>query len=229
MTPEQVDRYLQRIGYVGPRQPGPETLAALQRAHMLTVPFEALDIARGAPLVLDVERTFEKVVDRRRGGWCFELNGLFAELLRELGFRVTLLGARIVDEEGVETPDEAHLLLRVDLDPPMVADVGFGESSIEPLPLPESGELENGGLLLRFDGEPRRLSDFAGPCARLQTSPESPFVRNRICSLATPEGRITLSDRRFIETRDGERVERELDEPEYERVLAERFGIVLAG
>src|SRR5439155_12169680 len=88
-----VDAYLERIGYAGPREPGFETLAALHRAHMLSVPFENLDIHLGRRLVLDREANFEKIVVRHRGGWCYELNGLFALLLERLGFRVTLLGA----------------------------------------------------------------------------------------------------------------------------------------
>ena len=100
-----VDAYLERIGYAGPLEPSVDTLAALQRAHMLTVPFENLDIGRGRRLVLDREPIFDKIVNRRRGGWCFELNQLFAGLLGELGFAVTLLGSKVIDPEGGESED----------------------------------------------------------------------------------------------------------------------------
>src|SRR5438046_8483502 len=114
------------MGYAGPREPGFETLAALHRAHMLSVPFENLDIHLGRRLVLDREANFEKIVVRRRGGWCYELNGLFGLLLEELGFAVTLLGSRVDDSHGAGS-DLAHLLLRVDIEQPWICDVGFGE------------------------------------------------------------------------------------------------------
>ena len=85
--------YLDRIGYSGPTEPTAETLVALHRAHMLAVPFENLDIHLGRRNVLDPEHVFDKVVRRRRGGWCFELNGLFALLLETLGYTVTRYAA----------------------------------------------------------------------------------------------------------------------------------------
>ena len=126
--------YLARIGYDGPLEPSPETLAGLQRAHLLSVPFENLDIHLGRRLVLDRSANFDKIVRRRRGGWCYELNGLFSWLLEELGFRVTLLGSRVEGAAGAGQ-DLAHLLLLVDLDRPYIADVGFGESSLDPIAL----------------------------------------------------------------------------------------------
>src|SRR6476620_10955856 len=103
--------YLDRIRYAGPTEPTAETLAALHRAHMLAVPFENLDIHLGVRNVLDPDHVFDKVVRRRRGGWCFELNVLFALLLEHLGYRVTRCAAAVVlSEPG--TPDFAHLTLR---------------------------------------------------------------------------------------------------------------------
>ncbi len=135
-----VRAYLRRIAYAGPLEPTLETLRALHYAHLLAVPFENLDIHLGVPIELDEERFFDKIVTRRRGGFCYELNGLFAALLRELGFQVTLLSARVPKEENVAGPEFDHLTLRVDLDTPWLADVGFGESFIEPLPLLANAE-----------------------------------------------------------------------------------------
>ena len=223
-----VDAYLRRIRYEGPRQPSLETLAGLQRAHMLAVPFENLDIHLGRTLVLDRQRNFEKVVSDHRGGWCFELNGLFAWLLERLGFDVKLLGGRVIGEQ--ESEPDVHLLLRVELDATWVADVGFGESSLEPIPLADvaSGRIRNGDLEVVFENRPRCLEEFAPACRRLQTSPDSHFTRERVCTLALPDGRVTLSEMRLIETHDGERQERELSgEEEWRQVLAERFGVLL--
>jgi len=225
-----VDAYLERIGYTGSREPTFETLSALHRAHMLSVPFENLDIHLGRRLVLDHEANFEKIVTRRRGGWCYELNGLFGLLLERLGFPVTMLGARVV---GERVGDElGHLMLRVDLDRPWLADVGFGESSLVPIPLGDESEqvVEVDGLRREFTLVPRRLEEFEAMCEFSQTSPDMLFTQRRLCTLATADGRITLSDLRLIE-RVGDRVtERDLDgEDEWRSVLRERFGVVLDG
>ena len=223
-----VDAYLDRIGYRGSREPTFETLTELHRAHMLSVPFENLDIHLGRRLVLDREANFEKIVIRRRGGWCYELNGLFGLLLERLGFPVTMLGARVVGERVGE--ELGHLMLRVDLDCPWLADVGFGESSLAPIPLGDESEqvVEVDGLRREFTLVPRRLEEFEAMCEFSQTSPDMLFTQRRLCTLATADGRITLSDLRLIE-RVGDRVaERELEgEDEWRSVLRERFGVVL--
>ena len=245
--------YLNRIGYHGPLTPTAETLRALHRAHLLAVPFENLDIHLGRPIVMDEARFFDKIVRRRRGGFCYELNGLFAALLRELGFGVTLLSARVAAGDGGFGPEFDHLVLLVQLEERWLADVGFGESFRDPLRLDEAGEqrqewgvyqmthdgvewrmLEKNGEGQMVDGyqftlQPRRLADFAEMCRYQQTSPESHFTQKRICSLAAPEGRVSLSDMRLIITANGERQERELSgSAEYAAKLREYFGIELS-
>ena len=247
-----VAAYLQRIHYRGPCAPTAETLRALHLAHHLAVPFENLDIHLGQPIILDEARFYDKIVRRRRGGFCYELNGLFAALLRELGFDVTLLSARVTTGDGDFSPEFDHLVLLVQLEERWLADVGFGESFREPLRLDEPGEqrqpmgtyrlahdgadwtmLETNRAGERVDGyrltlRPRQLADFAGMCHYQQTSPDSHFTQKRICSLATPEGRVSLSDMRLIITANGERSERELSSPaEYAAALREHFGIEL--
>jgi N-hydroxyarylamine O-acetyltransferase len=225
-----VERYLARIGYEGPLDASPETLAELQRAHMTAVPFENLDISLGRPLVLDREANYRKIVERRRGGWCYELNGLFSWLLEELGFEVTLLGSRVAGPGGA-SPDLAHLILRVDLDVPYIADVGFGESSLRPLLLADvaGGAIENeNDLRVLFTLEPRRLEDFEEMSRWQQTSPDSGFVRRRKITLARPDGRITIRDLTLTERRGAEESVRELSgDDEWRSVLAERFGVSL--
>jgi N-hydroxyarylamine O-acetyltransferase len=247
-----VAAYLRRIRYKGPTEPSGPVLRDLQRAHLIAVPFENLDISSGREIKLDVARFEHKIVHERRGGFCYELNGAFAELLRALGFRVTLLSARVPRADGSESPEFDHLALRVDLEEPWLADVGFGDSFLEPLHLQPGLEQRQGERVFRivdagggrlevqrsehgsawkpeysFSLQPRQLGEFAGMCRFHQSSPESHFTRKRVCSLATPEGRITLSDRKLIVTRNGRREERELTEAEYEETLRERFGIVL--
>jgi len=249
-----VGAYLRRIGYDGPTVPAIDTLRALHGAHLLAVPFENLDIHLGRPIVLDEARLFAKIVGERRGGFCYELNGLFAALLRALGFRVTLHSARVYDGDGRYGQEFDHLVLVVSLEERWLADVGFGDSFRLPLRLDERGDqvqdghayriadqgdhltmLEHGedGAVLdgyAFTLQPRRLEEFAGMCHYHQTSPESSFTQKRICSRATPEGRVSLSDNRLIITERGERREVALgSQEEYAATLREHFGIELDG
>ena len=244
--------YLDRIQYAGPTEANAETLRALHRAHLVAVPFENLDISLGRKITVDEAAILNKVVVLRRGGFCYELNGAFAALLRALGFQVTLLSARVARANGDEGPEFDHLTLRVDLKEPWLADVGFGESFLEPLRL-EAGKDQRdptGTYRLLAQGErlrlekslpdgswkpqysfslkPRRLEEFAGMCRYHQTSPDSSFTQNRICSRATPDGRITLSEMKLITTSKGEREERRLSsEEEWNSILRKRFGILL--
>ncbi len=248
-----VEKYLERIGYRGARDPSAETLRALQRAHLLAVPFENLSIHLGEPIVLAEDALSEKVIERRRGGFCYELNGLFAALLRELGFRVEMLSAGVFGGEEFG-PDFDHMTLAVTLNERWLADVGFGDSFDEPLLLDDEGEQWRGGLAYRitqeadsrrvlsrrsrdgawqpqyrFSMEPRLFADYEEMCRFHQTSPRSHFTRNRVCTLLMPTGRVTLSEMRLISTAaDGARDERELSTPEeYRSALREHFGMSL--
>lgn len=244
-----IDAYLHRIGYSGPRNPSTETLHALHRAHMLNVPFENLDIHLGRIIVLDEMKLFEKIVRQRRGGFCYELNGLFAALLRQLRFQVTLLSARVF-HGGNPGAEFDHMALLVQLEERWLADVGFGDSFIEPLRLDDPGEQYQRGTGYRiqrqgniwkvmerrpdaewtatyqFDLQPRQLEDYSGMCHWHQNSAESHFTQKRICSLATPDGRVTLSDLKLIVSGDCSRREEMLsNENDYFAALKAYFGI----
>jgi N-hydroxyarylamine O-acetyltransferase len=245
------DAYLQRINYNGLTNVNAKTLRALQLAHLQSVPFENLSIHAGQPIVLNDESLFEKIVDRRRGGFCYELNGLFAALLRSLGFNVTMLSARVFNSEAELGPDFDHMTLLVNLDQRWLVDVGFGDSFREPLLLDERDQQLQGERAYRIDsaGDDLKLfqrtlggdwqaqyqftlqgynyPDFAEMCHFHQTSPQSHFTRKRVCTIATPQGRLTLSDMRFITTlAGGERNERVItNDKEYSSLLKEHFGI----
>jgi N-hydroxyarylamine O-acetyltransferase len=250
--PISVQRYLERIRHDGPADPTLRTLRALHRAHLLAVPFENLDIHRGRRIVLDSGALFRKIVEERRGGFCYELNGLFASLLEALGFRVTLLSARVRDAEEGFSPEFDHLTLRIDLDEPWLADVGFGEGFREPLRLAERGVQTQGSGEYRLSAErgqwayssrtesgeweveylftlqPRRYEEFAAMCDYHQTSPQSPFTRKRFCTLPTAVGRVTLRDDRLILTRNGTREELPISgEAEFNAMLRRYFAIQL--
>jgi N-hydroxyarylamine O-acetyltransferase len=244
-----IDAYLDRIDYHGTIEPTERTLRELQLAHLLTVPFENLSIHAGEPIVLDDHSLFDKIVRRRRGGFCYELNGLFAALLRALRFKVEMLSAGVANDEGDFGPDFDHMVLTVTLEDRWLVDVGFGDSFRHPLLLDYEGEqsedndayriAHNSHLILsqrRGDGEwkdqyrftlqPHTYPDYAGMCHYHQTSPQSHFTRARVCTRATPDGRITLSELRLITTRNGEREEQLLGgDEEYKTALREYFGI----
>lgn len=217
---------------------------------MFSVPFENLDIGLGQAIVCDERRFLNKIVNQRRGGFCYELNGAFAALLRGLGFAVTLLSCRVARADGGEGPDFDHMALLVNLKEAWLADVGFGDSFVEPLRMEVGLEQRQFGRAFRlaqsggrfvyeanldgtwkrqysFARQACRLSEFAGRCHYHQTSPDSHFTGNSICSLATPEGRITLTGERWIETRRGVREERTVEAEERNDILRDRFGIQL--
>jgi N-hydroxyarylamine O-acetyltransferase len=132
-----LDAYCQRVGWTGPRAPTLDVLSGLCLTHTSSIPFENLDILLGQPIKLDLPSVADKIVSRRRGGYCFEQNSLFQSVLSSLGFRVTPLGARVRlgVAPDVQTP-RTHMLLRVDLDNgSYIADVGFGFTPTGPLRL----------------------------------------------------------------------------------------------
>lgn len=179
-------------------------------------------------------------------------NSAFAALLRALGFQVTLLSARVARADGGDSPEFDHLALRVDVEQSWLADVGFGDSFLEPLLLQPAIEQKQepgvfriidtrGSLALerrqpdlswkpeyRFTMTPRLLQDFTAMCHFHQTSPDSHFTQKRICSVAVPNGRITLADSKLITTKNGTRQERLVASGDERRAVLERyFGIVL--
>jgi N-hydroxyarylamine O-acetyltransferase len=250
MDESHVDAYLARIGLARPPRADVEALRDLQRAHLATVPFENLAIHLGEPIELRERALLEKVVDRRRGGFCYELNGAFAALLTALGYRVTMLSARVFDGDEASHPFD-HLALRVDVGEPWLVDVGFGAFSHHPLRLDAREEQRDPGGVFRviertgpegyrdldvvMDGTPQyrldqrpcELADFVPTCWWHQTSPRSHFTRSLICSLLTESGRISLTGVRLVRTVHGEREEQVLEGAEVLRAYRTHFGITL--
>jgi N-hydroxyarylamine O-acetyltransferase len=250
--------YLNRIQYPGDLTPDAKTLAGLQQAHLLTVPFENLDIGLLRPIKLDEASLWEKIIVQKRGGFCYELNGLFAWLLKQIGFDVTYLNARVFDGHGNPGIEFDHLALLAQApgeSERWLVDVGFGDSFIRPLHLAEPTEQAQGLRAYRieqtpagyvtwqrnyagrwerqyiFDLSPHDFpADYEAACLYHQTSPDSPFTRQSIISRATPEGRVSLEAGRLILTEHGQRTEHPLaDEAAYKTLLKQYFGITLAG
>ncbi len=250
-----IESYLERIDYHGPIAATRAALAALQRAHMLTVPFENLDIVPlHQPIYLDEQSLWDKIVAHRRGGFCYELNGIFAWLLKQIGFQITYLNARVFGGNGGLGPDFDHLALLVRSKQQAgtwLADVGFGDSFVEPLDFAEhehtegsrAYRLENnsGGFITwqqNYDGQWKRMyffdltphrfpSEYEAACVYQQRSPETSFTRRSVVSRLTENGRITLERDKFIRTENGKRQETEFSKEQWPALLQEHFGIML--
>lgn len=233
LSEAQVNAYLDRIGIERPDQPDADYLRRLHSRHLHTVPFENLSIHLGEDISLETGALFEKIVTRRRGGYCFEVNGAFAALLRSLGYRVSLVAARVHGGPSGFGP-LSHLALRVDIDEPWLVDVGFGRNPEFPVRLDERGEqndvrgvfriettdqgdldvYRDGSVLYRIEQRPRELDDFKVAHWYLRTWPGSHFVRSPFATLFTDEGTITLAGRRLITTEGTTRLEEELESDE---------------
>lgn len=242
--------YLERIGVDWAVSPDAESLKLLQRQHLLNVPFENLDIHWDRPIILDTERFYRKVVTDRRGGFCYQLNGLFSELLREIGFRTRLVSAKVFNgtDFGREFDHAAVIVTIGELE--YLTDVGFGEFSAEPLRIvPDIEQHDREGIFSLHRAEPgslvaakkrdgqwvpeykfsllgRDLSEFAEMCDFQQYSPESHFTKGKLCSQLTEGGRKTLTDAKYIVTTGGERKETAVgSKGEFYRLLETEFGI----
>ncbi|NNF64327.1 MAG: arylamine N-acetyltransferase [Acidimicrobiia bacterium] len=246
-------RYLQRIGHPLDVPLLPESLASLMDHHLRLVPFENLDIHLGVPISLDLRDMYGKIVARRRGGFCYELNGLFAWLLSEIGFEVDMLAARVVGSGGTLGIEYDHMVLLVHLEDDWLVDVGFGDShrtplrlgtdEVQPDPVGQFRVIEShaGPRLERrkgdgdwigqfvFTTQPQVLSAYMPACRWQQTSPDSHFTQQRVATIALPDnGRLTYSGTRRIETTAHGRTEVELESEEaWWSGLAEELGISL--
>lgn len=248
----KAEKYLERIGLSLPAYFVPDSafLRELQFAHCTHVPYENLDIIRGIPLSLDEADLYKKVVEQGKGGFCFELNGLFACLLRQLGYKVTEYAARYLRGES-ELPMRRHRVLRVEAaDGVWCCDVGIGEVCPRyPLRLVEGVEQPQFDECYRFDKdaflgwvlmdlhkgewrqfysfteEPQLPQDYDALCLYCEKSPKSPFIHSEMFSLKTPTGRITLDGNVYKEFVDGEVRVKELSEAEMPAAYA-KFGLV---
>jgi N-hydroxyarylamine O-acetyltransferase len=248
--------YLARIGFEGELSLSVETLHALQLAHMRTVPFENLDISLGRKIQLDMESLWDKIIVRKRGGFCYELNGLFAWLLKEIGFEVTYLNARDYHEEdntfGIDF-DHLTLMIRAKNDSTRwLADVGWGDSFIHPLDIDNVNWQEQGLRAYRlepfnngyqlwqknYSGKTDRQYyfdvaahsfpfEYEAACIYHQTSPNSIFTKNRIISRATEDGRVSLDNDELIITKHGQQTRSSIREDERADLLKEYFGVIL--
>ena len=214
-------RYFDRIGYRGHARPTVSTLASLLRRHVCAVPFENIDVQLGQWLTTDMEDAFEKIVDRGRGGWCYEQNGLFGWALAEIGFDVTRVAGAVRRDERGDAALNNHLCLLVRepgaRSPVYLADVGFGGSMTAPIELAESEQIQppyriglrsfkeqcwrlseesaDGASNYEFETKPADESALAAKCGQLQSDPQSGFVQNLVVQKRFPGAHVCLRGR----------------------------------
>ena len=235
-----IQKYLQRIGINSNNQVDLQYLTQLQQQHLLHIPFENLDIHLGKKIALDFDAIFEKVIVQRRGGFCYELNGLFYLLLKKLGYTVKRISARVKGSSGEIGQEYDHMAIIVSVnDQEWLVDVGFGKFSFQPLKLilDEKQEDGRGAYLIqqynetyyavntRAENEAWQLgylftmghqavSGFEEMCHYHQTSEMSNFTRRRLCTIPTQDGRITLTDTKLKIEKDGVVTEEEVNSEE---------------
>jgi N-hydroxyarylamine O-acetyltransferase len=246
-----IPTYLDRIAYSDSLEPNLSTLQSLQRQHLYHIPFENLDIHWGHRIKLDPEQIYDKVILRKRGGFCYELNGMFYELLTRLGFSVKRVNAMVMGDEGSWSADYAHMTLIVNLGGnDYLVEVGFGRFSSQALRfepgLAQQNQLglfkiepflEDRWVVLHWDGEdwkPEfaftdqacRYADFQNQCNYHQDHPDSHFRKKKLITKLTPSGRITLTSHE-LKIHEGDQLSEWTieDEGDFNTKLKEHFDI----
>lgn len=244
--------YLSRLGFKRMPPVALKSLQQLQRAHLLRIPFENLDIHRKVRIELDSSKIFAKVMSNNRGGFCYELNGIFYELLKHIGFQVKRISAQVYSEENGYSPEYDHMSLLVQIDGQYyLSDVGYGEFAFAPLALrfnelqkdergifivnefrdgylrvcklDEKGE-EKTEYIFKPDAQP--FDAFTGMCNHQQDDPNSHFWQKKLISRATKNGRITISGP-LLKIRKGKKIkEKDLENEEaFDKALWKYFKI----
>ena len=213
-----IGSYLARVGLAKRPDPNLSGLMALHRAHLRAIPYENLDVQLGRPVTIALEPIFKKLVTNRRGGWCYEMNGLLGWALGELGFQVTRATGAVVRQLIGEAAHGNHLVLKVEMDEGLyLADVGFGDGPLDPIAVRPGAFRANGfefslsqvesdwwrlhnhpaggAPSFDFNFAPADESLLERQCQRLQTAPESPFVQNAVCQRHTADGLLVLRGR----------------------------------
>lgn len=243
-----LDAYFARIGYRGPTEPVFETLDGVMRAHVAAIPFENIDVQLRRPVSNELPVIFDKLVTRRRGGWCYEQNGLLGWALQALGFDVMRLAGGVMRAAMGDVVVGNHLALIVQLEERWLVDAGFGGSLASPIRFAEGGrnEAPYDVSLARIDdgwwrfeeilsGNPFSFDFRDGPAEQalldrqqqfLQTDEASPFVLNLVAQRRVGDTHITLRGRTFsLETADG--IDKRLieDAAELVALFKDRFGL----
>lgn len=244
------ENYLKRFKASPTQEHFLQNLAELQSLHMQHIPFENLDVIRRTPIYLNLDSIYKKIVNQHRGGYCYEINGLFQWLLSQLGFDAKLISATVQKPDGSWSKADTHAAILVSLDTLYLVDAGFGDSTISPIPLGGERATDHSGtyrveqvdevyfdliretedaekILYRFSTTEKQLADFHEGCVFNQVSPESPFTHQDLVTRATSDGRITLSGSQLVRSKNGQKEKSELSAAEKKNILKKEFGIDL--
>ena len=249
-----VDKYLKRIGYSGTISLSGETLSGLQKAHLAAIPYENLDILKGIPLSVDPRIVYKKVIENHRGGFCFELNGIFSELLESIGFKVTSYLSRFLFNRPDDLPIPTHRVLKVECDDGIfIADVGTFVDLPRIALRYTKGVVQNDGfqtylydedtllghVLYQLDREtdsrkkfysfmecPFFHEDFAIPSFYTEKHPESRFAKQRMVSLKTEKEYIALYGDTLIRIKNGVTTKQIIEDNDFENILRSTFKII---
>ncbi len=240
--------YLQRIEFSGTPKPDLDTLRQIHHQHLLTIPYENLDVQLSRPLDFDIERIFDKLVHRRRGGWCYEMNGLMGWALQQIGFDVTRMSGAVMRASQGDQQLGNHLVLEVNLEQPYLADVGLGDGVREPIPI-NPGSYRQGYLQHRlelmddgfwrfhnhaysnvdsfdFKHAPADEAELSSKCRWLQSAEESPFKMVFIAQRFTPEQIVVQLGKVFTVVAKNGRTSREINNlAEFTRHMRDTFGL----
>lgn len=246
-----IELYLKRFHALSFKEVSLKNLSELQNLHLQHIPFENLDVIRNRPIYLNLKTIYDKIVVHSRGGYCYEVNGLFHALLCELGYDAHLISATVLRQTGKWAKADTHAAILVNIDQPYLVDVGFG-AACPRLPISLNGiETVDVGAsysitqvddqqfdlvfktgnekrtLYRFKNEPKSLIDFHEGCVFNQVSKDSSFTHHDVVTKATPTGRVTLTDKTLTIIENDFRKKVELTEAEKQQTLRELFSIQL--
>ncbi|RDI39937.1 arylamine N-acetyltransferase family protein [Falsibacillus pallidus] len=241
-----VTAYLKKIGMTAIPAPTLENLKYIQESHMLHIPFENLNILNSHPIVLEIEKLYQKIITASRGGICFELNALYQWLLQQLGYKSFLISATVAKGDGEWNKLDTHMSVIAEIDGQLyLTDVGFGDASLHPIPVEgQAVQAPNNVYRIRqteslyyleeyredvwiikhrFTLEPRNLAYFHSRNQFIQFDEASPFNKSRLITKATPNGRITLTDHQMTITENGEKLISPSTPDNFENLLSKHF------
>ncbi len=247
--------YFKRIHFDKKLEPSYDVLEQLIYNHAMCIPFENIDIQNKVPITLDANSFYNKVIHGVRGGYCYELNGLFYELLSSIGYNVHRVMGRVVNGKSIG-PEFDHLALIVTIaGEEYLVDVGFGDFALKPLSVSTDNLQSDGRALFRvkdhgmldgkhykkvekqnplnkdlllkyyFTTEEQQLSDFANMNKHQQTHPDSHFVRNYICTMPTEQGRMSILNNKAVFTYKDRKRSRIVNNDERSYLVSKYFGI----
>ncbi len=245
-----IKKYLDRIKYYSEVEASKDVLFGLHKHHLLNIPFENLDIHYRTKIALDLEKIYQKIIIKKRGGFCYELNSLFNELLRGIGFDTFLISGRVYRDNDTYGPEFDHMAIIVTLECKLfLVDVGFGKFILEPLNFEiDNPQIDNYGTFSidKFDDvnysvnkleaamripeyifnlNKRQFADFKEMCDFHQTSKDSHFTKNKVISIVDTNGRVTLTNETLKITKDDITNTIEFEKSEFEYILDKYFDI----